>query len=256
MYVDIKEKNIGTRRILRNISFKTERGEMLLILAPSGCGKTTLLKCILGETHYSGCVARNANEKLIYVAQESTLNKRETVYNSLFYTGLLDHPGSSNDEIREEVINLSQRLGLANVLNNEIADLSGGQARRTQLGEGLMRRCNVLMLDEPDSGLDVSTAHFLLTDVRKIISKEHKSCIVVSHNVLPETLHLYDRVLILAPDRNGVASIAFLGPIAKAYRYFSKTSMFDIITAIQPKAKHGEALGNYYIEKYYKIRQS
>lgn len=255
LHVSITQKKYRRKRILEDVNFTVKNGELVHILAPSGVGKTTLLKSILGYTNFTGSVADDEGSKIVYVQQASTLNEHESVFNAVFYTALLDNKGKSRQEIKDEVQKTMQSLGIWHLQKSKIGNLSGGQMRRVQIAEALVRNSDTFLLDEPDTGLDLFSAYKLISDLRDIADVEKKKIIVVSHNTSEDIMELYSRILILAKDDKEVASIAFYDSYDKLFKYFEEKSVLKIMEKIQSKDEDGLGMGNEYILKYRESNQ-
>jgi ABC-type multidrug transport system ATPase subunit len=250
MNIAIRDKRIKGKSIIRDINVSLNKGEMMLVLAPSGCGKTTLIKCILGETFYDGSVKCQGKRKVAYVSQESTVNDKETVYNAVYYTARMDDKRTSGAELRKKTEAMLQELGLCGVQKQAIRDISGGQRRRLQIAEAMVRDSDVLLMDEPDSGLDAATSYILTKDVKKIVKKEGKKAIIISHNITKENLKLYDVILCMSKDENNVGTMAYYGRPCFLKEFFEQSSMLDIMLDLQTKSEGGRGFGNYYIQRY------
>ena len=136
------------------------------VVGPSGAGKTTLLRAMLGTVKpVSGTVTRAADLAVSYVPQLETVNWNfpVTVAECVLMgrtTGRV-LPWASRAE-KAEVHAVLKRLGIAELASRHIRDLSGGQQQRMFLARALVRRPQVVLLDEPTSGVDVSTRHEVL----------------------------------------------------------------------------------------------
>ncbi len=246
--IRIDNKKFNKKTVIHNIDLSLENGKMMLIFAPSGCGKSTLLKCILGETEYTGSV--KCDERIISVSQDCTLNPKETVYNAVFYTAYMDQPNLSTDKLHSLTKRILKSLGLMSVSKHKIRNLSGGQQRRVQLAEALVRKSDVLIMDEPDSGLDVASSYVLTNDIRTIVKQEKKKAIIVSHQLQRETINLYDQVCCLSKDSTGCGTVAYLGRPCFLDIYFNQTSLLDLMLDLQPKEENGRGYGAYYTQMW------
>lgn len=151
---------------IRGVDLSIERGAFVGLVGPSGSGKTTVLRVALGALKpTTGTVRRAEGLRLAYVPQIETVNwdfpvtVAETVLMARTSGRLLPWPSS---EERREVEEVLEQLGLAGLGRRHIRELSGGQQQRVFLARALLARPQLLLLDEPTSGVDVRTRHEVL----------------------------------------------------------------------------------------------
>lgn len=191
----------GETYALSNISFQVQTGEFIAIVGPSGCGKSTLLSMISGLIEQdSGTVLlhgkdiRNAHTDIGYMLQKDHLFEWRSIYRNVLL-GL---------EIQNKVTNSSKKLvdkmlkdyGLAKFKNAKPSELSGGMRQRAALIRTLALEPDLLLLDEPFSALDYQNRLAVCDDIASIIRKEHKTAILVTHD-LSEAISVADRVIVL-----------------------------------------------------------
>ena len=151
--------------VLEDIDLEVTRAAFTGIVGPSGSGKTTLLRCLLGTVRpMRGRVVTAPNLAVSYVPQLETVNWNFPVTVAecvlMARSGRLA-PWASREEKRE-VAAVLDRLGIADLGRRHIRQLSGGQQQRMFIARALIRRPELLLLDEPTSGVDVSTRHEML----------------------------------------------------------------------------------------------
>jgi ABC-type Mn2+/Zn2+ transport system ATPase subunit len=156
----------GADAVLSDASMVIERGDFIGIVGPSGSGKTTLLRSILGTVKpCSGVVERRAQLKVGYVPQVETVDWQfpVTVQEVMLMAKASARwkPWSTRDE-RSTVDALLERLGIGGLAKRHIRELSGGQQQRVFIARALLRAPELLVLDEPTSGVDVRTRHEML----------------------------------------------------------------------------------------------
>lgn len=181
----------------KNISFETEKAEIIGVLGTSGCGKSTLLRVLSGldpdfsgEVKISGDVIKSVHEKVGVIFQESRLMPWLTVIENISF-GLPNDKGKK--EKAEEYVKL---VGLQGFENHYPKDISGGMAQRVSIARALITAPEVLLLDEPFSALDAFTK-MQLQDLLLTIWKTYQSTMILVTHDIDEALYLCDRIVIL-----------------------------------------------------------
>lgn len=167
------EKIYGTKTVLHKISMTLGRGEKIALLGANGTGKSSLLKCINGETDFLGTVQLGHNVNVTYFAQDQAdqLDKTKTVFETV-------------DEIAKGEIRLKLRNILGSFLfsqddiTKKVASLSGGEKTRLALCQLLLSPSNFLILDEPTNHLDIASKNVL----KQALMSYEGTFIVVSHD--------------------------------------------------------------------------
>lgn len=135
------------RPVLENLSLDLLEDGVICLAGPSGCGKTTLLRLLAGlVTPQAGTITGIADRRTAMVFQEDRLLPRETVWQNTVTT--------ADAGARDRAARLLSRLGLGEHLHRRPADLSGGMRRRVALARALAAEPDLLLLDEPFTGLD------------------------------------------------------------------------------------------------------
>jgi ABC-type Mn2+/Zn2+ transport system ATPase subunit len=181
----------GHDPVLINIDLTVGRGDFIGVVGPSGSGKSTLLKTIAGSVRpIAGRVKRSKDLAIGYVPQVETVNwyfpvtVREAVLMARVQGRTLPWPSKSERAEADEAL---ERLGLGGLGDRHIRELSGGQQQRVFVARAMLRRPQLLLLDEPTSGVDVRTRH----DVMHLIHDLH-------HDGLA--------IVLTTHDLNGIAS--------------------------------------------------
>ena len=155
----------GREPVLVNVDIAVNPGDFLGVVGPSGSGKTTLLRAVMGTvTPIAGAVRRRPDVSVAYVPQVETVNWNFPVTVAecvLMARGGRRLPWASRTE-RAEVTQLLDRLGIGGLEQRHIRQLSGGQQQRVFIARALLRRPQLLLMDEPTAGVDVKTRHEVL----------------------------------------------------------------------------------------------
>lgn len=204
--LDKVTKDFGKVRAVDHLSLEVQDGEFLILLGPSGAGKTTTLKLIAGvETITSGVLyiggkvmnALEPQKRNTAMAFESyALYPHISVYDNLAFP--LRAPGSkmTSAEVDKRVKEVAGLLNMQMLLDRRPAMLSGGQKQRVSLGRALVRNPDVLLLDEPISHLDAKLRHRMRTEFKALESSIQATTIYVTHDYL-EAMSLGDRVAVI-----------------------------------------------------------
>ena len=201
----------GETPALSHISFQVTQGEFLAIVGPSGCGKTTILNLICGLlSPGSGRILMNGRElsrgtdNIGYMLQKDHLLEWRTIYqNVTLGLEIRRELTSAKLEYIEEML---CTYGLDKFRNARPSQLSGGMRQRAALIRTLALKPELLLLDEPFSALDYQTRLNVSDDIGRILKKEGKPAILVTHDI-SEAISMADRVIILTKRPATVARI-------------------------------------------------
>lgn len=163
-------------KIIKDLSFEVRQGEILVILGPNGAGKSVLLRALLGVLPYRGEIRWREGIKIGYVPQRLPFIKDIPLSVREFF-GLKKVP---EKEIRE-ILNL---LGVGDeILEKNVGDLSSGQFQRILLGWGLVGNPQVLLFDEPLSGIDISGQESIYDLLENLRTEKNLTLLLVSHDL-------------------------------------------------------------------------
>ena len=166
-------KAYGEHTVLQNIDMQIRRGEKIAFVGKNGEGKTTLVKCIVGELDFMGSLRLCHNVKVGYFAQNqaATLDDSKTVFQTV--------DDIATGDIRTKLRNiLGAFMFGGDDIDKRVAVLSGGERSRLAMIKLLLSPVNMLILDEPTNHLDISTKNVLKDAIRQFPS----SAIIVSHD--------------------------------------------------------------------------
>ena len=175
-------KGFGKTKVLRDVSFTLERGQVLAIIGSSGSGKTTLLRCLTGlEEADGGSILLPGGGSFGLVFQNFNLFPQYTALQNVMLAPSLKKE-KSKEELKEEAMELLNQVGLANRANSYPWQLSGGQKQRTAIARALAMKPEILCFDEPTSALDPELTGEVLRTIKGLKEQNH-TMIVVTHEM-------------------------------------------------------------------------
>lgn len=190
------------------VDLRIEDGEFFVLLGPSGCGKTSVLRMIAGLEELSGGDVRfdgasvvetpAAQRDLAMLFQASALYPHMSVSENLGFP--LKMAGLNHRDVADRVASVSERLGIADLLDRRPSRLSGGQRQRVAMARALVREPALVLMDEPMSNLDAK----LRTELRAVLSMLHQrtgaTTVYVTHDQV-EAMALADRLAVMRDGR-------------------------------------------------------
>jgi len=175
----LKVKNLsvqlGGEKILENVSFEVKEGEVLTILGPNGAGKTVLLKTLLGIFPYKGEIIWKKDIKIGYVPQRLPFIKNVPMTVEEFF--------KLKDVSKKETENILKKIGLSEVLKKEVGKLSSGQFQRILIGWALSKDPQVLLFDEPMTGIDIKGEESIYSLLDKLKEERNLTILLVTHDL-------------------------------------------------------------------------
>lgn len=196
----------GETKALEDINLNIKNGEFICIVGSSGCGKSTLLSILAElESESSGTIDWNNKKPVIgYMLQNDALFPWLTILDNA--TLGLDIQKKKTKENIAYVKDLLKTYSLADFINKYPNELSGGMKQRVALIRTLALKPDILLLDEPFSALDYQTRLAVSDDVYRIIKKEKKTVIMITHDIA-EAISLADRIVVLSKRPGKIKSI-------------------------------------------------
>ena len=196
-------KSYGNKEAVKNINFRVNENEIIGLLGPNGCGKTTTIAMILGLLKPSnGKVLVNEKNiennrisllhKMNFISPYIELPKKLTVMQNLIVYGKLYSVKNLNNKIEY----LANKLRLEEFLKKITGELSSGQKNRVSLAKSLINDPSVLLLDEPTASLDPETGDFVRTFLENYKKENKISVLLASHN-MSEVKRLCDSILMM-----------------------------------------------------------
>jgi phospholipid/cholesterol/gamma-HCH transport system ATP-binding protein len=202
---------IEGRHILKNVSFKINKGEIFTILGGSGSGKTTITKCIVGLlkptsgsikvfgkdiTQINPLELNELRKEVGYVFQGAALFDSLKVWeNVVFY--YLEHSHMKEKELKEIALTYLKMVGLGeHTLGLYPSELSGGMKKRVGIARAIATQPKLVIYDEPTSGLDPITSRLIDNLIKELRDKTSSTALVVSHDMV-SAFTISDRIMIL-----------------------------------------------------------
>lgn len=181
--------NYGKYNILKNINFSMKQGDYIGILGPNGAGKSTLIKALLNLVESSGYMNFSINKKEIGYLPQLQENKNKlfpATVGEVVATGLVGKkkfPKFIQSKDKKDVLNILRKLGIEELYNKRIGDISGGQTQRVLLCRALVSNPKLLILDEPTSALDPQVRDNFYKLLKELNEKNNLSIIFISHDI-------------------------------------------------------------------------
>ena len=199
-------KIINDKKIVSNVSFKINYGEVFGLLGPNGAGKTSLFYVIAGLTKSNNGqiifdnknISRlpmhlRSNLGIKYLPQEPSIFQNLTVYENLY--GLAELSFKNKSDIVDFIESSVEEFDLSNILNRKGRQLSGGQRRKVEIARTLASKPKIILLDEPFAGIDPMA----IDDIKNVLvklSRKNIGILITDHNVR-ETLEICDKAAII-----------------------------------------------------------
>ena len=197
--IEVKNLNkaIDSKRILKNISFTIEPEEHLVIIGGSGAGKSMLAKCILGlEDISSGSIffdgkliSGNADRqkilnKLGVCFQSNALFDSYNIWQNIAFKKLYNEKSPSIIKLRKLAIERLREVGLPTTIAEDYpSELSGGMQKRVGIARSIFSEPDILIFDEPTTGLDPIMSKKIISLISKIIKDSKKTAITITHDI-------------------------------------------------------------------------
>ncbi|MCB0537575.1 MAG: LPS export ABC transporter ATP-binding protein [Chitinophagales bacterium] len=200
------QKSYKKRKVVNDVSFQVNKGEVVGLLGPNGAGKTTSFYMVVGLVQPDGgkvflgdeeitnlAMYKRAKRGIGYLPQEASVFRDLSVEDNIM--AILEFTPLNKQERKDRLEELLSEFGLQHVRKSSGKVLSGGERRRTEIARGLATSPEFILLDEPFAGIDP----IAVEDIQKIINKLKKKNIgvlITDHNV-QETLSITDRAYLL-----------------------------------------------------------
>ena len=168
---------IAERQILHDINFQLESNQITTIIGPNGAGKSSLVNIVIGlNTHFDGQIKRQPGLKMGYLPQHSTINPLMPI--------TVKRLMSLTRKVSDRDINMAlEKTGVVSLLDQQVRDLSGGETQRVMLARTLLGQPDLLVLDEPTAGVDVTGEVQMYDLIAQIRDETGCAILMVSHDL-------------------------------------------------------------------------
>ncbi len=183
---------IGSEQILQDVNLHVHCGQLVALIGPNGAGKSTFLKAVLGQLDYDGVIAfsspgqRDRRPRIGYVPQSPTFDPGDPVsVADLFACCMSKRPAflGLSKSMRRTVLTCLERVHGEDLINKRVGTLSGGELQRVLLALALEPLPNILILDEPLSGVDVEGMAMLMDMLDEIRKTYDLSILMTTHDM-------------------------------------------------------------------------
>lgn len=177
---------LDNKQILRNISFSARKGETIAVIGPNGAGKTVLFRSLIGLIPYQGTIAWHPGTKIGYVPQRLYINRDFPLTTREFFC--------IKDRNYREINRVMSAVGFMtdspndntnsdSILKRQLASLSGGELQKVLIAWALIGAPDILLFDEPTSGIDISSEETIYSLLHRLQEKEKMTVILISHEL-------------------------------------------------------------------------
>ena len=196
-------KQYGNTKAVRNLNFKINKGSIIGLLGPNGCGKSTtigmmlgLIKPTSGEVIIDGENIESNRTKILqkmnFISPYIELPKKLTIEENLKVYGRMY--GVKN--LKDKIFELIEKLNLTEFIKRKTGELSSGQKNRVSLAKALINEPEILLLDEPTASLDPDVGDYVRSIIENFSSDNKKTILIASHN-MNEVERLCDEVMMM-----------------------------------------------------------
>jgi len=208
-------KSFGSNKVLADFNIEVMKGENVVVLGKSGSGKSVLIKCMIGlldpDSGTITVLGENINElnekdldelrsRIGFLFQSNALYDSMTVRENLRFPLRRHKLNISNAQEEEMIMDALEDVGLVHTIEMMPAELSGGMRKRIALARTLILKPEIILYDEPTTGLDPITAKEIINLIIKIRNKYGTSAIIISHDMNCVRMAA-DRIAVLAEGR-------------------------------------------------------
>ena len=239
--IDIRnlKKFFGDTKAVDDITFSVEEGELFAFLGLNGAGKSTTINILVGmlKRDSGDCFVNNFSvdeiSKILpsigIVFQTSVLDKKLSVYDNLRYRAMLY--GMDKKEFENNLKYFTDKLDLGQILKKQLDKLSGGQKRKVDIVRALLHKPNILILDEPTTGLDPKTRKLVWDTINELRKTTNLTVLLTTHYMeeasIADNVVIIDGGKIVAEGSPLTLKNKYANDYIKAYKY--DNSIFEIL---------------------------
>ena len=211
--IEIKEiyKAFGKNEVLKGVTFSVNKGENLVVLGKSGSGKSIDIKCLVGLvevdkgeinvfgtdiTKLDNTELNEIRVRIGFLFQNAALYDSMSVRENLGFTLKRHAKDLSAEELENQIKDVLESVGLSEAIDKMPSELSGGMRKRIGLARTLILKPEIILYDEPTTGLDTITSREISELILEIQKKNKTSSIIITHD-MPCAKHTGDRIIIL-----------------------------------------------------------
>ncbi len=190
--------------VIKDISFKVEENDFLVLLGSSGCGKTTILNIIAGledvtsgEVYMDSVLVNNIEPKdrdVAMIFQNYALYPHMNVYDNIAFS--LRNKKVDEKIIKEKITSIAKTLKIEDLLDRTPNKISGGQKQRVSIARAIVREPNIFLMDEPLSSLDVSLRNEMREELKRLHKSLNATIVYVTHDQI-EALTLANKIIVI-----------------------------------------------------------
>ena len=201
-------RRYGARAVFQDVWFGVERGEFVVLIGHSGCGKTTILNILAGlEAPEAGVIVLDGHEisgpslDRAVIFQSHALMPWLSALGNVAFAVRERNPGWTRAHIRDHARGVLRLVGLDDAADRMPSELSGGMKQRVGIARALSIEPALLLMDEPFSALDARTRGTLQDEVLRLVASRNQTAFMITHDV-DEAILLADRILLMTngPD--------------------------------------------------------
>lgn len=204
------EKSFGEEQVLQGMSLQLKKGENLVVLGKSGTGKSVLIKCIVGLIHPDKGSIKVFDKDIVkmpytdlnllrrrigFLFQSAALYDSITVRKNLEFP-LRMSPPLPPAELEKKIMEVLENVSLSDAVDKMPSQLSGGMRKRIGLARTLIMNPEIILYDEPTTGLDPITSNEISDLIKDVQKKYHTSSIIITHDIACAR-HTANRVMII-----------------------------------------------------------